>query len=343
MTNTQTEVDGYAKAFAELTVPSLRARAAAAGIAGRSKMIKNDLVWALAKFEAAQTAGATEIDSAIEQVRGLAHAEALEINTKLTQVGRLERHPSIEARAAAYDLRDELLAAGFETQAIGDVPAELCGHGIARGRKCSICKEDANLGTIEETDGRCPFGNLHTIETCRGCGTEDEQGNQVTPTVETHTAPQAARPVTLMCAKSFYSNGERGICGVQQIPGPRGLHEGPHFDDHRRLWSDYTLPGDRRPLCGVEMPALPGMSTFTGPTRICRLILNADGECPDVNHKPDMSDYTTELAAALIEVQKQRHELRCALAHLVGRWSASNAASTRQLARVLDDVLKSHR
>src|SRR5687768_4338196 len=32
------------------------------------------------------------------------------------------------------------------------------------------------------TDGTCRFGNIHAIETCPGCGTEDDQGNQVVPT-----------------------------------------------------------------------------------------------------------------------------------------------------------------
>lgn len=72
-----------------------------------------------------------------------AHAEAIMVNEKLTQIGRLERHPSPEARATSYEIRDELLAAGFAAQAVGDVPAELCDHGIKRGRKCSICREDA--------------------------------------------------------------------------------------------------------------------------------------------------------------------------------------------------------
>lgn len=94
-----------------------------------------------------------------------------------------------------------------------------------------------------------------------------------------------AQNTTLICAKSFNSDGDRGICGVRQIPGPRGLHEGPHYDEHRGLWSDYTMPGDRRPRCGVDMPALPGMAEFTGPTRTCNLLLNADGVCPDVNHR----------------------------------------------------------
>ena len=40
------------------------------------------------------------------------------------------------------------------------------------------------LGPIADTDGRCAYGNIHEIETCFGCGTEDENGNQVT-----HTAP----------------------------------------------------------------------------------------------------------------------------------------------------------
>lgn len=46
------------------------------------------------------------------------------------------------------------------------------------------------LGPIEETDGRCAYGNIHAIETCFGCNTEDENGNQITPrgTVEIHTA-----------------------------------------------------------------------------------------------------------------------------------------------------------
>lgn len=84
----------------------------------------------------------SEIDD-LAEVAELDHAEAHLVNEKLTQIGRLERHASMEARATAYEIRDELLAAGFRAQAIGDVPAELCAHGIAAGRKCSICIEDA--------------------------------------------------------------------------------------------------------------------------------------------------------------------------------------------------------
>jgi hypothetical protein len=47
----------YVTAFAELTVPLLRARAASAGIAGRSKMNKAELVGVLADFEVAQQRG----------------------------------------------------------------------------------------------------------------------------------------------------------------------------------------------------------------------------------------------------------------------------------------------
>lgn len=50
------------------------------------------------------------------------HAEALTINDKMDQVARLEAHPSIEARRVAYEIRDEIMAAGFSEQAIADVP-----------------------------------------------------------------------------------------------------------------------------------------------------------------------------------------------------------------------------
>jgi hypothetical protein len=54
----------------------------------------------------------------------LAHAAAIAVNDKLVSIARLEAHPSQEARSAAYDIRDELLAAGFAQQAIGNVPSK---------------------------------------------------------------------------------------------------------------------------------------------------------------------------------------------------------------------------
>lgn len=140
--------DEYRKTFNALTVPLLRARAAEAGICRASSMNKAQLVECLAA----------------KQIIEDAHAEALEINEKLTQVARLEAHGSVEARLAAYSVRDEILAAGFEAQAVNDVPK---------------IEQADELGPIEETDGRCPYGAIHEIETCFGCGTEDENGNQV--------------------------------------------------------------------------------------------------------------------------------------------------------------------
>ena len=55
---------------------------------------------------------------------------------------------------------------------------------------------------------------------------------------------------------------------------------------------------------------------------------------------PD-SDYTRELAEALIGVQKQRHELRCALAHLAGEWQSDPASQVFGFA--LMRALQEHR
>ena len=462
----------YKDRLAGATVAQLRINAAAAGIVGRSKMNKAELVEAVA--------------AAWTDVVEFAYADAL-----------------------------------------ASVPADLCSHGIALGR-CSICAEDAALGPVEETDGRCPYGNIHAIETCLGCGTEDEQGNQVTsvrvlgknhtdgrPTLTPMrevTRPEigtAEKPVTLsvwleegmvlvdprsvsgaryrfvkwtrhgaklvsranggvrivsqsaimdwlylpkasaaaieqakadnrphvgdvvkfhagdarertvttvhatdpslvmlndgdnvwvstehlrvvrsraslMCAKSFHdSNGDRGICAVRQGPGARGNHEGPHYDDQRRLWSDYTLPGDRRPRCGVPMTPWPGEWWKYQSARACSLLLNADGECPDANHRPagvainfqseqfvaqqmqgrPLRDAPVggELRCALQadvqasgsinaklirdreDAQARLHELRCAIAELVGRWQADSSAQARLFGNVLESVLQEHR
>lgn len=84
-----------------------------------------------------------------------AHALGLEINAKLTQVARLEARRSAEARLVAYEIRDEIVAAGFVEQGLSDYPAgavkaarvaeivgtKLCPHGIIQGRPCSVCED----------------------------------------------------------------------------------------------------------------------------------------------------------------------------------------------------------
>jgi hypothetical protein len=69
-------------------------------------------------FDAAEREQA-DLDEDIDAL----HAEALGVNEKLTQIARLEAHPSTDARIAAYEIRDELLHAGFAKQAVSDVTA----------------------------------------------------------------------------------------------------------------------------------------------------------------------------------------------------------------------------
>lgn len=368
----------YVTAFAELTVPLLRARAASAGIAGRSKMNKAELVGVLANFEVAQAAGAAE-PPAKE-----AHAEGLEINAKLVQVARLEAHPSPEARAVAYEIRDEILAAGFEAQATGDVPTNLCDHGIDRRRHCSICAEDANLGTIEETDGRCPFGNIHAIETCRGCGTEDDHGNQVTPVVQIHTAGEL-HAAPKMPAPDFVFNLSRLLDDPAHKPGAElikldgtdsrvqdfvfstdgaldlyelmvkmierqltrgksvivlllcrgGKHRSVAFGDNLAAHFSVEATHHHKHLPRVvTLDFTPAPSSAREAQLAGRMLRDA----PPVGSD---SDYARELAETLIATQKQRHELRCALAHLVGYWGVD--AADKPYAAALDSVLKEHR
>jgi hypothetical protein len=372
-------------------VKTLRALASAAGIVGRSKMNKAELVEAIAAFEVAQERGA-----------------AVPAEKCLLEHGYVK--PCQQDRGHAGECDKETVGLVRETGTVaGRIPTNLCDHGIDLRRTCSICLEDEQAAEIDSAveqvrglavsptpapqrseieegttlvDPRSLSGQQYRFVNWTRFGAKlinvGSGGVRIVrredlAAWERVPAGGPAEPATMMCAKSFVTEDGRGICAVRQAPGARGNHEGPHYDDQRRLWSeDYVLPGDRRPRCGIEMPALPGMAEFTGPTRVCGLTLNADMECPDVNHKPVSplvdfaptpsavraaqiagrvlrdappvgpdSDYARELAEALIAVQKQRHELRCALAHPVGCWGVN--AADKPYAAALDDVLKSHR
>lgn len=46
------------------------------------------------------------------------------------------------------------------------------------------------------------------------------------------------RTVTMICAKSFIGGGHRALCSVRQVPGARGNHEGPHYDEFLCVWDE---------------------------------------------------------------------------------------------------------
>lgn len=112
-----------------MTAKALRPIAKDLGITGASRMTKDALIDEIVAAEANRAelsaiktfAYAVATSRADEIERD--HAAALTVNAKLTQIARLEAHPSQEARATAYEIRDELLADGFTEQAVADVPA----------------------------------------------------------------------------------------------------------------------------------------------------------------------------------------------------------------------------
>lgn len=120
-----------------MTAKALRPIAKDLGITGASRMTKDALIDEIVAAEALADDLANE--AALAEAAGLNvtevgvahladeierdHAAALTVNAKLTQIARLEAHPSQEARATAYEIRDELLADGFTEQAVANVPA----------------------------------------------------------------------------------------------------------------------------------------------------------------------------------------------------------------------------
>lgn len=145
----------YRDELAKATVKQLRVNATAAGIIGRSKMNKAELVDAVA--------------GAWKQVVEFAHADAIELDEKrsiaraslgtpagvelswdeIEHFNKIERMNDVRTTGhtppsaiKAYQAHLNKITAQRGVPA-SVVPAELCDHGIKRGRKCSICREDA--------------------------------------------------------------------------------------------------------------------------------------------------------------------------------------------------------
>jgi hypothetical protein len=118
-------------------VKTLRALASAAGIVGRSKMNKAELVEAIAAFEVAQERGAV-VKSISTTGRVAAVAIPGDWRMQTVKLGDEIKAPTPFGPVGVVVTEENKIALGFE-----HVPADLCGHGIKRGRKCSICTEDA--------------------------------------------------------------------------------------------------------------------------------------------------------------------------------------------------------
>jgi hypothetical protein len=140
----------YKDQLAGATVAQLRINAAAAGIAGRSKMNKAELVEAVA--------------AAWTQVIEFAHADAIVLDEKRTMARAFLSTPS-GARLTDNEIEAALQARKGSNERLlqlGLLPTNLCDHGIDLRRICSICLED------EQGNQVTPAGSEVEEDTAKG-------------------------------------------------------------------------------------------------------------------------------------------------------------------------------
>lgn len=86
----------------------------------------------------------------------------------ITGASRMTKDALIDEIISAERLADDLANEAALAEATGLDVAEV-----------GVATSERELGPIEESDGRCPYGSIHEIETCFPCGTEDADGNQI--------------------------------------------------------------------------------------------------------------------------------------------------------------------
>lgn len=268
-----------------------------------------------------------------------------------------------EAHAEALGMERDRMSTEVDAQ----IPVMLCDHGIDSRRRCPICREDAAEGVppiltpaVDETEhlgtpkprkldtwltegmilidpktlsgARYRFvdwvrGGAKLVNVLNG-------GVRVVPQSSVMDWKYIPRPIAqcLVCRQpvqvkdgAIIGHGWRGNGTI-----PAGTCPGSECAPPRT-----TLGADQRARCAVKLPRRPGESE----PRTCRLTVNADGVCPDVNHRsvgaPDITydSINAKLSTKLTQVRED-------LENLAGMWERANTPINSWEAAILLNAIR---